>query len=645
MKLFRGSRALACGVAIALLAGACGGSSAKLGGAKTTVGGGATTTVSQNRTVTVWPLAYQNGNPPKGISTQLDVSVAPSSDKSLRVSFSEDEVAGTGDEWRAAAWSAVTVGTLLTGTPVAGKEFTFKLRGRIDGPSAGTLMTVAVISLLRGDQIKPDITMTGTINPDGTVGPVGGIPYKVDGAVSAKKTRMLIPIGQRNSDDDKGNSVDIVQEGRGKSVEVSETADVYDAYKQFTGVDLPRPGQTGSVRLSERAYQNLKAKADAAIAQVKADAADINALPSEYQSALEGFLTQAQSDVDKAQKLEGEGLQAGAFNSASQAALLSGAALRTGRLLQTYVNQGADAFLTQLNGSVAINDNVEALFEQLKAFQPQSVSDVAAVIAAYGNGTDALSLAGYGDNVLAGIDNASSTDEALQIAIYGAFLKEAARALINLAKDTFDVGRGLGGAPLQSGADVAGTADFFRRAAEANLSAFNTVVVNSAANDAGISNDEAQSRFESNDLDYALANSSTNVIEGGIDKFLEKPASDYAKLGASISLYARAASLIDKYYSLQAKTDDNGNVTDVGNDQALTNALDLARSQVERAVSLLHDKDVDPTIQVGGYGIAGIEREGAVDDKLTALSEYRAAFLQSRVLAYVGGFSNAGFEK
>lgn len=399
------------------------------------------------------------------------------------------------------------------------------------------------------------------------------------------------------------------------------------------------------MRLSERAYQNLKAKADADIAQVKSDAADINALPSQYRSSLTGYLDLAQTDVDKAQKLEGEGLQAGAFNSAAQAALLTGAALRTGRLIQTYVDQGADAFLTQLNGSVAINDNVNALFEQLKAFQPQTVSDAGALIDAYANGTDALSLSSYGDNVLATITDTSDDTQALQIALYGAFLKEAAAAVISYGKDVFDVGRGLGGAPLKQGVDVASTADFFRKAAEANMRAFNTVVVNSAANDAGISNDQAQSRFASNDVQYALANSSTNVIEGGIDKFLEKPASDYARLGAAVSLYGRAASLIDKHYSLQAKSDDNGNVTEVGNDQALSNALDLARSQVERAVSLLHDRNVDPTIQVGGYEIAGVEREGSVEDKLTALGDYRAAYLESRVLAYLGGFADAGFSK
>jgi uncharacterized protein len=38
--------------------------------------------------------------------------------------------------------------------------------------------------------------MTGMINPDGSIGPIGGIPYKIDAAHSVGATRFLIPKGQ-----------------------------------------------------------------------------------------------------------------------------------------------------------------------------------------------------------------------------------------------------------------------------------------------------------------------------------------------------------------------------------------------------------------------------------------------------------------
>lgn len=642
-----GLRIVAAALAASLAVSACSSGSGSGGGGATTAPSGKVSTTTgavQTSSVAVYPLAYVNGTPPRGTSNRVDVKVAPSADQKLRVTFSEDEVSGTGDQWRAAAWSAVTVGTLLNGSPLRGKEFTFQLRGGIDGPSAGTLMTIAVIALLRGDKIKDDITMTGTINPDGTVGPVGGLPYKIEGAAQAGKKRMLIPLGQRNSKDDAGNTVDIVQAARAKNIDVQEVGDIYQAYQQFTGVALPRPGQTGPVRLSERAYQTLKAKADEYIAAVKSDAADINSLPRPVQQALGGFLTQANTYIAKAVRLQGQGLQAGAFSSAAQAALLSGAALRTGRLILTYSNQGRAAFLTQLNGSVVINDNVRALFETLKAFTPESVADISALVAAYANGTDALSLAKYGDNVLSGLKKASSAEAEFQIALSGAFLKEASLQIVRYAKSIFEVGRGLGGARLGGSEDIAGTADFFRKAAEANLTAFNTVVVNSLADEANISRAEASVRIQGNDLQYALANSSVDVVENGIARFLEPGAASYAKLGASVLLYVRSEALLEKYYSFDAQVDNSGTVVAVQFEQSLSNALDLAKSQAERSASLLTSRNIDPTIEIGAYEIAGIEREGTLDDKLLALNDYRTAFLTSRVIAYIAGFAGAGFE-
>jgi len=66
----------------------------------------------------------------------------------------------------------------------------------IGGPSAGAVMTLATIALLENWTIADDIVMTGMINPDGSIGPIGGIPQKIDAAASVGATRFLIPSGQ-----------------------------------------------------------------------------------------------------------------------------------------------------------------------------------------------------------------------------------------------------------------------------------------------------------------------------------------------------------------------------------------------------------------------------------------------------------------
>src|SRR5262249_49494979 len=153
--------------------------------------------------------------------------------------------------------------------------------------SAGALKTVAVLSLMRGDTLNSDITMTGTINPDGTVGPVGGIPQKIKGAAADGVKTVLIPVGQRNSASiDDGSMVDVVDEGHRLGVDVKEVSDIYAAYQAFTGHQLPRLPAQGDVHLDEKAYARLKAKADAGLARYNEASAQFGALDPSIQALL-----------------------------------------------------------------------------------------------------------------------------------------------------------------------------------------------------------------------------------------------------------------------------------------------------------------------------------------------------------------------
>ena len=66
----------------------------------------------------------------------------------------------------------------------------------VEGGSAGAAMTVIVYSALSGREIDSSVMITGTINPDGTVGKVGGILQKLDAANKAGMKTFLIPEGQ-----------------------------------------------------------------------------------------------------------------------------------------------------------------------------------------------------------------------------------------------------------------------------------------------------------------------------------------------------------------------------------------------------------------------------------------------------------------
>jgi len=66
----------------------------------------------------------------------------------------------------------------------------------IGGPSAGGAMTIATIAALLGMHINESVVMTGMINPDGTIGAVGGIKEKVDAAAKINASTFLVPYGQ-----------------------------------------------------------------------------------------------------------------------------------------------------------------------------------------------------------------------------------------------------------------------------------------------------------------------------------------------------------------------------------------------------------------------------------------------------------------
>ncbi len=110
----------------------------------------------------------------------------------------------SGGAWQNSTKTAAHVAQSLTHKDLSSKDIIFtailanasRQVGTIDGPSAGGAMTVLLISELEGKPINNYTVMTGTINPDGTIGKVGGVLEKAGAAGKYGAKLMLVPAGQ-----------------------------------------------------------------------------------------------------------------------------------------------------------------------------------------------------------------------------------------------------------------------------------------------------------------------------------------------------------------------------------------------------------------------------------------------------------------
>ncbi|KRE95274.1 hypothetical protein ASG76_06320 [Nocardioides sp. Soil774] len=84
-------------------------------------------------------------------------------------------------------------------TPGVGFDFPYRvsvdIADNIGGPSAGLMMSLAIYDTLTPGSVTDgfDIAGTGTITPDGKVGPIGGIQQKIAAARDAGADLFLVP--------------------------------------------------------------------------------------------------------------------------------------------------------------------------------------------------------------------------------------------------------------------------------------------------------------------------------------------------------------------------------------------------------------------------------------------------------------------
>lgn len=130
-----------------------------------------------------------------GVITELEVEVR---DGRGRILVTTEPLVGV--DTQNSEKTAVHVAQNYTGINLDDKDIIFTFFADVnlvDGPSAGAGMATATIAALTNKTLNPKVMITGAINPDGTIGTVGGILRKAKVVADAGATTFLIPKGQR----------------------------------------------------------------------------------------------------------------------------------------------------------------------------------------------------------------------------------------------------------------------------------------------------------------------------------------------------------------------------------------------------------------------------------------------------------------
>lgn len=155
--------------------------------------------------------------------------------KPLRIMIIDDTPHGSGKTIHSSVWLAAVTAAMLRNDTMHGTTISVEFTGNVDGPSAGAVTCLAILSALDGIPLPNDFAMTGTILPDGTIGVVGGVPEKIRAAAKAGKKRIFIPAFLRFEENAKGEKIDLQRVADELNVKLYRVENISEAYAALHG--------------------------------------------------------------------------------------------------------------------------------------------------------------------------------------------------------------------------------------------------------------------------------------------------------------------------------------------------------------------------------------------------------------------------
>lgn len=148
--------------------------------------------ISPSYSTILVPAVDEDGN---GVVTNLTVQARPGTGKVLVDINSLVFWVDTQNSIRVAG----KVAESASGLRIGNYDITYSIltnASAVEGPSAGAALTLATIAALEGKRIRSDVMITGTIEPDGSIGEVGDVLAKAEAAKELGASLFVVPEGQ-----------------------------------------------------------------------------------------------------------------------------------------------------------------------------------------------------------------------------------------------------------------------------------------------------------------------------------------------------------------------------------------------------------------------------------------------------------------
>jgi uncharacterized protein len=297
------------------------------------------------------------------IGTTATISVSVSTGGGGGVFLDTQPLSGT--DMQGSARIAARVAASLTGYAVDDHDFYFVVRSDspvISGPSAGSVMALTATVALQNVHKAPDeprwniteeVLVTGTINPDGSIGAVGGIPTKAEAARDAGASLFLVPegqgvVGHRTPETGQTRTVEIGEFCEDElRIVCREVGHVKELVELATGHRFVEP-ELGEPPTTAGYEDTLAPLADRLIERGRLyqdvwDRLNRSQFPRDVGRQIVAVLQAAQRDVHRAEaNVEGE-----RFYSAASRAFGAAIQARHAELLFTYHDRGREAAVVE----------------------------------------------------------------------------------------------------------------------------------------------------------------------------------------------------------------------------------------------------------------------------------------------------------